>query len=84
MGIQYKFTNVFVFFNKQKNLEKKYVEAFLVTFPKGQDNFVFSFVTQSALTNHSTMTIGYFNYQAKKRHSCFANFKDKEKKGNSL
>lgn len=39
-----------VFFFLRKDLEKHHVEAFLAAFPKWQDNFVFCFVTYSALT----------------------------------
>lgn len=39
-----------VFFFLRKDLEKHHVEAFLSAFPKWQDNFVFCFVTYSALT----------------------------------
>ena len=38
------------FFFLRKDLEKHHVEAFLAAFPKRQDNFVFCFVTDSALT----------------------------------
>lgn len=54
-----------------------------VAFPEWQDNFVFCFVTKSALTKHSAMTIEYFNYQAEEGCSRFADFKERER-GNSF
>lgn len=54
-----------------------------VAFPEWQDNFVFCFVTKSALTKHSAMTIESFNYQAEKGCSRFANTKARER-GNSF
>lgn len=61
------------------------MEAFCVhvAFPDWQDNFVFCFVTKSALTKPSAMTIESFNYQAEKGCSCFAHFKERER-GNSF
>lgn len=68
------------FFFLRKDLEKHHVQAFLAAFPKWQGNFVFCFVTYSALTNHHAMITERFSYQTKKGHFCFANFKGKTKR----
>ena len=51
-----------------------------VAFPEWQDNFVFCFVTKSALTKHSAMTIEYFNYQAEEGCSCKCRLQGKRKR----
>lgn len=58
VSVQYRHAKAcgfFLVFFRQNNLEKQDVEAFCVcvALPEWQNDFLFCFVTQSALTKHS-------------------------------